>query len=133
MTEDIYVIAMYCLDEDGETLRRKRPMKVRERYGHADCTNVPCLVCNYREESRTVAWFPTFEEAEDVVLNGAPWDCLYSHAVIEKVPAGVHCLGSEVLGWYKLIREEGKHEGDCKVVKVERPATYDNIVNLTMG
>lgn len=114
-TDDfIYIVAMYCLDANGETHRMKRP----------DGTS-------YRVDSRTVGWFKTFELADEMVMLCAPWDHLYSHAVIEAVPQGLHCIwadsdgnriGPEVKQWYRLVREEGKNDTECKPERCECPS-----------
>ncbi len=132
MADSIYVIAMFCLDENGETRLHKRGKTIREKHGHGECVLDRCAVCFYKQDSRTVGWFATFEVAEEMVLKYAPWDCLYSHAVIEEVPPGIHNFG-KVMQWYKLLREEGKFESDCQVEKVERPKSFENIIGLTMG
>jgi hypothetical protein len=82
---------------------------------------------------RCWGWLPTFEEAEDTVLEnvGDIFECYYDYAVIEEcLPGWYH--SHKQMGWYKAIFDTSKKPYP-QVIKIERPKEYDGVFNFGVG
>lgn len=77
---------------------------------------------------RCFGYFPTFEEAEDAVLNNRCdiFEYIHEYAVIEKVEDGIHQIDLNPT-WYKWNVEEGDYE------KTEEPDFAKGYVGWGIG
>lgn len=76
-------------------------------------------------EKRTVGWFKSFEEAEEIVKHnlGDIWEEIYLYCVIEEIQSGLYPYTNE--WWYQ--RREGGWE------QTNKPSMYFDCVNFAMG
>lgn len=74
-------------------------------------------------------WFPTEEDARNVVLNNGCdiFECgYYTMAVIEKVPPGQYAIGTREMIWY--------HRNEAgEVAEVSKPKELCNMVHFGIG
>jgi hypothetical protein len=90
----------------------------------------------YEHEMHTISWYHELKDAEDYLNNagrlapgyhGARWDdpfeCRWTHCVIERVPEGRHST-PVVCSWWKSVRIKG---GNVYARKLKHPPKGFNI------
>lgn len=85
------------------------------------------------ENPRTIGWFETREEAEDLILRNAGdmFECgFHNTAVIEEISSGVYAIAQQI-SWYHATYTAGVNDPD--VVRIEQPDWAKHICNFSMG
>src|SRR5688572_30134097 len=112
--DKIYVVYVVALNDEGTD----------RAYGTSVNGN------KYKLGDRTWGWFPTFEEAEEAILNNHTdiFECLYNYACVEEVPCGILTI-NEIKQWYKAIFDTSK-EPYPQVKKSDPPPWAQHFFNF---
>ena len=92
------------------------------------------LVTVMNEKSnRCWGWFPTFEDAEEVILNNITdiFEYYYHYAVIEEMPPGP-CRTGKQMAWYEAdynVTEKPRP----RIAKIETPKEFERVFNFGIG
>jgi hypothetical protein len=82
---------------------------------------------------RCWGWYASFADAECAVLENHTdiFECLYSHAVIERFEPGVMAMSHDPV-WYEALAEDGKPY-PATVRRCECPDEFAQTCNWGMG